>query len=119
MLANKVCQKKKHRSFYKGVKKGIKNYCTYASGMKMGELEKPYSGACKGKAEEAFLRGHVVGKNKSEISRLNRELTDLKVANGRLQEKINSLRKENSNLRSENYSLQNEVENLKAKLGLP
>jgi predicted nuclease with TOPRIM domain len=118
-LLIKFAKRKTHKNFYKGVKKGIKNYCTYASGMKMGELEKPYSGACKGKAEEAFLRGHIVGKNKSEISRLNHEVTNLKVENGRLQEKINSLRNENSQLRSENYDLESEVDDLKAKLGLP
>lgn len=114
LVANKVCKKKSHKSFYKGVKKGIKKYCTFASGTKMGASGKVYTGACKGKFEEEFLRGHIIGQNKSEIARLSRELTNLKVKNARLEVRLEQLEEENSDLRSDKSQLQNLIEELQS-----
>lgn len=118
-VANKVCQKKAHQVFYKGVKKGVEKYCTYASGLKMGKIGKDYTGACKGASEENFLRGHVTGRNKSEIARLSRQVTNLKVSNARLRERVNQLEDTNSTLRSKNSDLEDEVDELKRRLNLP
>jgi hypothetical protein len=114
---SKICKTTTHKDFYKGVFKGIRDYCTFESGKKMGAIGKTYTGACNQKGEAEFVKGYTIGSTQSEVKKLSKEITNLKVENSKLTERIRGLENENLNLTLRKQVLQNRVFELEGMLG--
>lgn len=99
-ISEPVCTGKDHPDYYQGIEVGLQKYCRFESGKKSGYNGESYTGNCPKTTEENFLRGFQIGKGDKERKNLNdkiqsltQQIEDLRVRNGRYQERIKSLEK--------------------------
>ncbi len=65
-----------------GYAAGLGQYCTAASGLRVGEAGRIYQNVCPAASEPAFLRGHALGlaayRQRQRIAEIEREISSLR-----------------------------------------
>ncbi|HVK61839.1 MAG TPA: DUF2799 domain-containing protein [Bdellovibrionales bacterium] len=87
-----------NEAYASGYAGGIKEYCTYTSGLEAGQRDAYYHNQCPKDLEPAFLSGYNVGKAEHQQKQLREEQEKLRLQNEEIIRQNEALKRQNDEL---------------------